>query len=475
MKTILYFITFILLFAFSNSFAQIEKSNWDKDKVAEEEAYSISAQAYLYYTAPFMLYSVVYSSQNLPFFEYKNGVPFNVWTKVSEISNPNNTRNPMPNVNTLYASAWFDVRIEPLVLEIPEVGDRYYSVAMMDAYMNNFKIIGSRTAGPFGGTFLICSEDFKGVVPDGMEKITSPTPLIWAVQRVAPEYINETEINECREIQKNINITPLSQFGNPNYDMMTYNSRLDLGAPDISKEPLKFFEIANGFVNINPPPESDEGMMSVFSRLGLGTGRIFKIANLTEPQKKGMLRGMEAGKEIINKYIQRDDNLYNGWVIPPKGAGNYGTNYLLRAAYTMEQIGALSPDEAMYLTVYNDIDGNLLDGSNNYIIHFNKEELPEVYAFWSVTLYEFPSIMLYENEINRYQMGPQIQDMKYNSDGSLDIYIQHNKPAGNNIIGNWLPCPEGRFLMTLRLYNPKPVMFSLDNHLTPLPGVVKTN
>ncbi|MBK9228622.1 MAG: DUF1254 domain-containing protein [Ignavibacteria bacterium] len=475
MKTISLFITFAFFIAFGSSFAQIEKSDWDKDQVAEEEAYSIGAQAYLYYTAPFMLYQVVYSGQNLPFLEYKSGVPFNVWTKVSEISNTKNTRNPMPNVNTLYASAWFDVRVEPLVLEIPKTGNRYYSVALMDAYMNNFKIIGSRTIGPFGGTFLICSDDFTGVVPDGMEKIASPTPLIWAVQRIAPEYINETEINVCREIQNKINITPLSQFGSPNYDMLTYNTRLDLGVPDISKEPLKFFEIANEFVNINPPPAADEGVMSIFSRLGLGTGRIFKSENLSEPQKKGLLRGMEAGKEMINAYVQKDDNLYNGWVIPPKDGGNYGTNYLLRAAYTMERIGALSPDEAMYLTVYNDIDGKLLDGMNNYKIHFKKEELPEVYAFWSVTLYDYPSVMLYDNEINRYQMGPQIQEMKYNSDGSLDIYIQHKKPADNNIIGNWLPSPEGRFLMTLRFYNPKPVMFSLDKHLTPLPGVFKTN
>jgi hypothetical protein len=88
-----------------------------------------------------------------------------------------------------------------------------------------------------------------------------------------------------------------------------------------------------------------------------------------------------------------------------------------------------------------------------------------------VTLYELPSVLLYNNPLNRYQMGPQIEGMKYNQDGSLDIYIQHDPPTNKTQSSNWLPAPAGKFVLSLRIYHPKPDMFQLDKHKVPLPGV----
>ena len=452
-------------------YSQVETPKWTLDKVQEEDAYTIGTQAYLYYVAPFMMYSVLYQSQRVPYFEYKDGMPFNTWTKVSDLGNPQNTKQVMPNVNTLYASSWLDLRKEPIVLEIPRVGDRYYSVAMMDAYMNNFRILGSRTVGPYGGKFLICSEDYNGIIPNDMQKVIAPTPMIWVLQRIAPIFTNAIEVDECKKIQNAINITPLSQYGKNEYDMMRYNEKLDLGFPDISNDPLKFFEIANEFVHINRPPEVDKGVLSLFARLNLGPDYKFRAEDLTPAQRTGLLRGMEAGKELINTYLLKGDNTFNGWMLPVKDGGNYGTNYLLRAAYTMQNIGILSPDEALYLTSYVDVDGNEYDGKNNYILHFEKDKLPRVDAFWSITLYELPSILLYENSIKRYQMGPQIEQMVYNSDGSLDIYIQHDSPKDKNKIGNWLPSPKGKFALTMRLYNPKVDMLTIGKGYTEIPGL----
>jgi hypothetical protein len=44
--------------------------------------------------------------------------------------------------------------------------------------------------------------------------------------------------------------------------------------------------------------------------------------------------------------------------------------------------------------------------------------------------------------------------VKYNRDGSLDIYVQSTPPAGHR--SNWLPSPSsGQFEMTLRMYGPR--------------------
>ncbi|HQR94934.1 MAG TPA: DUF1214 domain-containing protein, partial [Sediminibacterium sp.] len=223
---------------------------------------------------------------------------------------------------------------------------------------------------------------------------------------------------------------------------------------------------------INQTPAGEAAFQSQFKQIGFHTSQRFDAHALTSPQKKGLLRAIESGKEMINSYITNGDNIYNGWTIQSKEMGNYGYSYLTRAALTMQSIGGFPWEEAIYVVGYKDIQGNEFDGkSNNYTLHFNKDEIPQVNDFWSLTMYELPSVMLYDNSINRYQMGPQIEEMQFNRDGSLDIYIQHSQPIEKNKQTNWLPAPAGKFVLSLRMYNPKSNMFQLDTHKVPLPGV----
>ncbi|MCZ6489426.1 MAG: DUF1214 domain-containing protein, partial [Acidobacteria bacterium] len=100
-----------------------------------------------------------------------------------------------------------------------------------------------------------------------------------------------------------------------------------------------------------------------------------------------------------------------------------------------------------------------------YLLHFAKNEIPPVGAFWSVTLYDkdgFPTV----NALKRNALGDR-DKLKYNVDGSLDIYIQHESP-GKDKGSNWLPAPTGDFNLTMRLYAPKPQV--LDGRWAP-PGI----
>jgi len=110
------------------------------------------------------------------------------------------------------------------------------------------------------------------------------------------------------------------------------------------------------------------------------------------------------------------------------------------------------PLRSIYPLNIGDADGKPLDGANKYVLRFAKNEIPPVGAFWWVTLYDkdgFPTA----NDLKRKAIGDR-DALKYNADGSLDLYLQHASPGAGKE-SNWLPAPTGDFNLTMRLYAPK--------------------
>jgi hypothetical protein len=119
----------------------------------------------------------------------------------------------------------------------------------------------------------------------------------------------------------------------------------------------------------------------------------------------------------------------------------------------MVGLGANQPEDAVYPLCLADADGNPLDGANHYVLHFAKEALPPVEAFWSVTMYDAEGFQV-ANPLNRFAIGDR-DALTYNADGSLDIYIQSQSPGADRE-SNWLPAPaQGQLGLTMRLYAPK--------------------
>lgn len=131
-------------------------------------------------------------------------------------------------------------------------------------------------------------------------------------------------------------------------------------------------------------------------------------------------------------------------------------NYLYRMAGAVVGIYGNSKQEAMYPAYPVDASGQKLDGTNRYTLRFAPGQLPPVNAFWSLTMYELPSSLLVANPLNRYLINsPMLQDLKHDADGGVMLYIQHDSP-GKEKESNWLPAPNGPFIIFLRLYWPKP-------------------
>ena len=142
----------------------------------------------------------------------------------------------------------------------------------------------------------------------------------------------------------------------------------------------------------------------------------------------------------------------NGWGMNTDTMGVYGNYYLKRALVAQLGLGANLPEDAIYPLNLADFNGNPLDGANNYTIHFDKEQIPPVQAFWSITLYDNAGFQV-ANPINRFAVSSWMP-FTFNPDGSLDLYFQNDSPGADKE-ANWLPAPKGPYNLTMRLYAPK--------------------
>ena len=199
-------------------------------------------------------------------------------------------------------------------------------------------------------------------------------------------------------------------------------------------------------------------------RLGLRPGESFDFDRL-DPAIQTALDGVPAAAlKLMQATLPRLAKVVNGWEMNTDSIGVYGNFYLKRAIVSMVGLGANQPDDAIYPLNVADGDGQPLDGTHDYILHFDKDELPPVDAFWSVTMYDAEGFQA-ANPINRFAIGDR-DDLTYNEDGSLDLYVQHDSP-GDGHESNWLPAPRGPLGVTMRLYAPAPQ--ALDGRWTPPP------
>src|SRR5262245_7488441 len=89
------------------------------------------------------------------------------------------------NQNTLYVVDWLDLSKGSVVLHVPEITSRYYSVQFTDPSNNtNFAYVSKRTTGTHVGDYLIMRANWKGQIPSGMKQICSPNRSVLVVERM---------------------------------------------------------------------------------------------------------------------------------------------------------------------------------------------------------------------------------------------------------------------------------------------------
>ncbi|MFS4103248.1 DUF1254 domain-containing protein [Streptomyces sp. PD-S100-1] len=364
-----------------------------------------------------------------------------------------------PNADTLYSSAWLDLSQEPLVLALPDFGDRFWLAPILTAWSDVFAVPGRRLDGPTAGPFLLAGPSWTGDTPPGLTLLRSPTAMNWIVARYATS--GPPDFPAVNRLQDRTRLIPLSAWtGDPD----DHTPPTDVPVPtghDTATSPVDrvealsgraYFSRLNRLMVDNPPHPADAAFLDRVAELGIAPG-----ADL-ENRPPEVLAALDAaaahGPDTLRSLMARAESAggqVNGWTVH-RGLGEYGTDYAKRAVITRFGYGANLDADALYPHATTDADGRPLDGAHAYVLHFDAGRTPPVRGFWSLTMMNDRQLFV-DNPLDRYAIGDR-SGMTTNPDGSLDIHIQHDNP-GPERENNWLPAPEGSFNVFLRLYWPE--------------------
>lgn len=359
-----------------------------------------------------------------------------------------------PNADTLYSTAWLDLSKEPYVVSLPDEADRYFLMPMLSGWTDVFEVPGKRTTGTKAQKYAITGPGWKGKLPGGVTQLQSPTNLVWILGRT---YCTGTaeDYAAVHKLQDQYSVVPLSSFGKPYTPPSgTVDPKIDMKTPVREQvhglDVAAYFNTLAALMKDNPPAQADAPMVKKLATLGIVAGQKFDLSKL-DPAVAKALQGVPklAQAKIMGHFKDAGENK-NGWVYTTK-TGIYGTDYLQRALITAIGLGANRPEDAVYPTSDVDGSGKPYDGANKYVMHFEKGQAPPARGFWSLTMYD-ANYFFVENPINRSSVSPR-NDLKFNDDGSLDLYIQKDSP-GKDRESNWLPAPSGKFILMMRLYWP---------------------
>lgn len=411
------------------------------------EIKSLAEEAYIF-GYPLVLMDLTEKATTAP----PVGAPVNQFYNMREFPDPSFNEVVSPNADTLYSSAWLDLRQEPIVLSKPGMFDRYFLLPFLDAWTNVFDSLSPRTATTADANYAIVGPGWKGALPDGLKRIDAPTNTVWIIGRTYTH--GKSDYAEVHKIQDEYKLTPLSAWGKNYTPPPAESSKPQKEAPvDVLARMTapEFFDKLASLMKENPPATADAPMLAKLGQLGVVPGQAFVVANLGKGGDKALQQGAKAGlAKLISEARGKTANEVNGWAIIGD-LGRYGTKYLFRAAVAYFGLGANLPNDALYPKTAVDSDGKPLSGANRYVLHFEKDQIPPAMGFWSLTLYNQRQFFV-ANPIDRYAIGDR-DKLQYNADGSLDLYIQKDSP-GPEKESNWLPAPKGGFNLILRLYYP---------------------
>ena len=378
------------------------------------------------------------------------------------------------NTDTVYVSSVIDLKKDgPTVIEIPPgtgpgtVNDAFFRF-----------VTDTGPPGPDqgkGGKYLILPPDYvllQGEVPDGyfISKSTS-----WTNWFIARGFLVDGKPDFSSKLfREGLKIYPLSKADNP--PAMEFYNGSGKAFNTIHSTDFRFFEELHAVIEREPVEMLDPQLRGLFASIGIQKGKPFTPDDrMKEILSKAAEVGNATARTMLwyerdkSAFLYEGSNWKRGFVGGSyeflKDGGMGGRNIDARAQFfyfatvnTPAMTWQLIGKGSQYAWGYLDSDDNYLDGSKTYKLNLPKDAPAK--KFISIVLYDPQT----RSQLQTSQPFPSYNSEKskgkvaVNDDGSVDLYIGPEAPAGKE--ANWLQTvPKKGWFLVLRLYSPTEAWF----------------
>jgi hypothetical protein len=388
-------------------------------------------------------------------------VGVNVLYNATKLAGPSSVSVAYPNDDTLYSTAFLDLRAGPRLLRVPAISGRYVDFQLLDMYTNTIADIGVLTGGGHGGTYAFVGPGWHGTIPTGVVRIDVPTPDAWLLGRTQVK--GPADVLAAVDLEAQYSLTAL-----PGHGSGTIGGPSSLACPAPALPPstsLEFLGDLDEDMAADPAAAADGPVVQAMAAAGIGPGRT--PASASSSNAAEYLQALRLGASLVAGAAgEGSTTIWTGYA---RGAvvGSYGTDYAKRAVLAEETLGTQVPAQAVYFSAMDAQSGTTttsLAGTHNYEIRFPAGDDPPhgSEGFWSITLYNGAGSFV-ANPIGRYSIGNETHGLLLGAGGSLTIVLSASRPGQPDV--NWLPAPSGAFSLVLRVYDPTPQV--LDGSWSP--------
>lgn len=359
-----------------------------------------------------------------------------------------------PNQDVVYGGGTFALEVTPVVVQVPDFGDRFWVYQVVDLRTDSFAELGAMY-GSKPGFYLLVGPNWKGDVPAGIAKVfRSPTNTGFLGPRVFQDDTTEDK-RAVQDVISLVNAYPLAEFDGK-MKQRDWSKAPHFPQPESSSAETKwvfpetFFDQLPLLLDDATPLRGEEPRYAALREL--------LAAAQKDPKLKAAMidEARRADAELVAPLFEFRNfgiPLAHNWTTVNNGAA-FGTDYFTRTAVGKSNILVNKPLETKYF--YQDLDeaGQRLNSANRYTVTFANGQVPPVKGFWSLTMYN-QHHFFEPNAIKRYSVGTKNKDLQKAADGSLTIYVQADEPKDPVQRANWLPSPRNAdFSLYVRAYWP---------------------
>jgi hypothetical protein len=362
----------------------------------------------------------------------------------------------LPQADVVSYVATLALDKEPVVVQVPDFGDRFWLCLAADLRTDAFANLGTMY-GTKPGFDMLVGPRWNGETPRGIARVFhARTNTVVLVPRVFTDgTLSDRAMAEA--LLNRLLAYPLSHF----------DGAMKTSAPGATRSvpPAGFFESLAVVLQDAPPLAGEETRYEEARALleAMKRDAAMKSAAIEEEAR--------AEQELVAPLSDFDNvglTLPDHWTTLRNGA-DFGTDYYSRTAAARADIFLNRPEEERSFYLDRDRDGTRLNSARRYTVTFRKGALPPVRGFWSLALYDAQHAAA-ANQAGRFSLGTANKDLAPSADGSLVIAVQADEPLAAGLRANRLPAPKGGdFSLVLRAWWPESAIAT--GRWTPPPAV----